>query len=77
MAEETNVPDKGVDELGQETTNFAPATIGGTGFQPWQPPTFNVAKVPLSTATVSNPTYRVKDATTGATPNIPRGVDSS
>ena len=77
MAEETNVPDKGVDELAQETTNFAPATIGGTGFQPWEPPTFNVAKVPMSTATVSNPTYRIKDATSGATPNIPRGVDSS
>ena len=76
MAEETNVPNEGVDELSQKSEFTAPASIGANLYKPLTPPAFDVRSL-NSKAEVSNPTLRIKDSTVGSAPNYPRAVDSS
>ena len=76
MAEETNVPNEGVDELSQKSEFIAPASIGANLYKPLTPPLFDVRSL-NSNAEVSNPALRVKDSTVGSAPNYPRAVDSN
>ena len=75
MAEETNVPNEGVDELSQKSEFIAPASIGANLYKPLTPPVFDIHNMP-GRADVSNPALRIKDTTVGSTPNYPRAVSS-
>lgn len=75
MAEETNVPQDGVNELSQESTFLAPASIGANLYEPAASPMFDINNLP-GKANVSNAAYRVKDITTGSAPNYPNKVVS-
>ena len=75
MAEETNVPNEGVDELSQKSEFIAPASIGANLYKPLTPPVFDIRNMHGS-ADVSNPALRIKDSTVGSSPNYPRAVSS-
>jgi hypothetical protein len=75
MAEETNVPNEGVDELSQKSEFIAPASIGANLYKPLTPPVFDIRNMHGS-ADVSNSALRIKDSTVGSTPNYPRAVSS-
>jgi hypothetical protein len=75
MAEETNVPNEGVDELSQKSEFIAPASIGANLYKPLTPPVFDIRNM-HGTTDVSNSALRIKDSTVGSTPNYPRAVSS-
>jgi hypothetical protein len=75
MAEETNVPQDGVNELSQKSEFLAPASIGANLYEPAASPMFDINNLP-GKANVSNAAYRVKDITTGSAPNYPNKVVS-
>lgn len=75
MAEETNVPNEGVDNLSQQSEFIAPASIGANLYKPLTPPLFDIRSLQPS-SDVSNPALRIKDSTVGSAPNYPRSVDS-
>jgi len=76
MAEETNIPDDGVNELSQKSPFIAPASIGMTEYKPITPPVLDIHDLNLK-SNIDNPALRVKDTTTGSAPYHPKRVDSS
>lgn len=76
MAEETNIPDDGVNELSQKSPFIAPASIGMTKYKPITPPVLDIHDLNLK-SNIDNPALRVKDTTTGSAPYHPKRVDSS
>jgi hypothetical protein len=77
MAEETNIPNDGVDKLSQLSSFNDPARIGVDPYEPITPPVFDINKMPMSKATVSNPALNIKDNTKGSAPYHPKPVSSS
>lgn len=75
MAEETNIPDDGVNELSQKSPFIAPASIGMTEYKPITPPVLDIHDLNLK-SNIDNPALRVKDTTTGSAPYHPKKVDS-
>lgn len=75
MAEETNIPDDGVNELSQKSPFIAPASIGMTEYKPITPPVLDIHDLNLK-SNIDNPALRVKDSTTGSAPYHPKRVDS-
>ena len=76
MAEETNVPDQGVNALSQKSEFIAPAAIGADLYKPIVPPAFDIHSLNMK-ANIDNPALRVKDSTSGASPNHPKSVQST
>ena len=76
MAEETNVPNEGLNKLSEKSEFIGPAQIGANLYQPIVAPTFDINTLNTK-ANIDNPALRVKDSTSGSAPYYPKSVQST